>query len=349
MEAPTRRVETPAASHSPRSGRRRRLIGVSVALLGLALVAGSIPALFLGRRAARVTDLVRPELLPAALARHRADFELAGRALTQVSDNLLPQVAAALGVRPELRAQLITSRYPAIDRVLANRQDIARLAGNSLSNLERRRLQFERADALPLSGVPMIVAPIAGVGVGAALVACGLLVIGHAQARRGRWPLWVAGAIGVGLTLGLLTAQVPGKSADAQAVLRSLDPSQRVVDRTVAFRDQVGQAVAEVEGRVLPDLAEAWAVSPEQLDAAIARSFPELAAARSELPAVLARYDARLHIRVAGAPDLRTLRPLPLEAIAWGSVVFGVLVAALSAFGLAGGAAPRPPHAGFAG
>jgi len=72
-----------------------------------------------------------------------------------------------------------------------------------------------------------------------------------------------------------------------------------------------------------------------QLDAALARSFPDLAAARSELPAVLARYDTRLHIRVAGAPDLRKLRPFPLEAIAWGSVVFGVLVAALSAFGLA--------------
>jgi hypothetical protein len=166
--------------------------------------------------------------------------------------------------------------------------------------------------------------------------------------------LWVAAGIGAGMTVGLLAAQVPGKSADARAVLRSLDPSQGVVDRTLIARDEVNRAVAELEDKLLPDLANALGVSRPQLDAALARNLPGLVAARAELRAALARYDVRIRIRVAGAPELRRLRLLPLDAFAWGSVGFGVVVAVFSAFGLATNrsgrglqaAAPVPPEGG---
>jgi hypothetical protein len=311
------------------SGTGPRLAALAVLAMGIVLLVAGAMELWVGLKAERVADLVRPEMTDAGLARHRKDFESARNTVAGLTNEVLPSLARSLGVPTERLRGQIDAGYPAVAKLLAEQDQIVSFAEQSLSNLERRQRDFHHADALPVRSVPGYTGGVVDLALALGVIACGatLLRAHGGRAKTALAGLAVASAV---LVVVPLILQVPSKAASAQTVLDSLNPSTAVVARTETSLATAQAASAELNQRLLPDLAAAIGVSPPALQAAIAREFPQVGAGLQELPAVLGRYQDRAAIRSGGAPDLRTLKNVPVGALGWFGPAYGLVLGTIT-------------------
>jgi hypothetical protein len=304
---------------------------VVIMILGSVLAWSALAEFWVGLKAEHVSDLVRPELTDEGLSQHRADFETARQAVHGLSTEVLPAIAQGRGTTPErLRAQ-IDANYPAVGKLLAQESQIVPFAESSLVNLERQQANFQSADSAPAGWLPAYEGGVFDAGLAALVLGIGVtLIIGRVLNAR---PAFVALAVIAGLLIVLpLALRIPGKAADAEAVLDSLNPTPAVVQRTEDSILTAHEAEVEFRTKLSPDLAAALGTDQAGFQAAIARQSPATAVALAELPEVLERYDSRLAIRVGGAGDLRFLKRLPVAALGWFGPAFGCVLAAATAW-----------------
>jgi len=281
----------------------------------------------------RATDLVRAELTTRGLARHRADYELAKSGVDQFYDEALPAFAEQLGMTPQAFAQFIETRYPSMSKLAdptVRAQSFA-LADSIITNLEQHQHDFEDADAIPTTWLPMTVGPWVGVVAGAALMVAGL----WALFRPARLPLALIGILGLSLVLGPLVTRFPQKAHSAERLLATLNVTPAIAAHTRDVLEAAGAALDEMEQRFYPDVAARLYETPQQLDAMISTNFPAVARLRAQRAAVYRRYEHRVEIREAGLQVIPEAKKFPLESAFWWTVVPGALAAMTAAFALA--------------
>jgi hypothetical protein len=273
----------------------------------------------------RSTDLVRSELTAQGLARHRADFDLTKAAVEQLYGQAFPAFAQRLGMTPTQFDQQVLPRYPAVAQFApVERRDAAlRFAERVLMNLERHEQDFADADAIPVSWLPMSLAPWLAVLVGIVLVAAGAIVL----VRPSRLVLAVVAAIGLALVIGPLVTRFPQKANAAKDLLDSLTFSDALAAKTRAFVESGKAATDQLEHRAFPDLAAALNMTPAQLDEFVSQRFPAIATARSQFDDVFRRYDRRARIREVGVSLVPKAQRYPLTAVVWWALVPGILIA----------------------
>jgi hypothetical protein len=302
---------------------------VAILTVGAVLMAAAVAEVFDGMKAEAVSDLVRTEMTDEGLARHRADFESGRQAVVGLQADVLPAVAAGLRMTPgQLRAKIDVD-YPSTARLLAREAEIVPFAESSIANLERQQERFEHADAMPVSWLPAYASGVITGVLAAVLMVAGVALVRGIGPAPGR-VMAVPAAVAAVLILLPLSLGYPGKAADAEAVLDSLNPSRAVVQRTVDSIAVARAADTEFRVELAPNLAASLGMTDAQFAEAIAEESPATAAALTELPDVLARYDARLAIRVDAADDVRFFKRLPMAALGWFGPVFGGVLAVLT-------------------
>jgi hypothetical protein len=300
-----------------------------VIVMGILLAVAGIAEIWVGVVAEREADLVRHELSDEGLEQHRQDFEVARDTIHGLEDEVLPSVAATLGVTDaELRAQ-IAAGYPAVDRLLVEQPELLALAEGGLANLQAQQDAFQNADSLPAGSLPGWAGGVWSLILAAVVIACGAALLVARGTRLRRSALGGVALVAVLLIVLPLALGIPGKSADAQSVLDTLRPSEELVARTEAAFTTSDEGMREFDERLMPDVAAALGISREQLDAAMALQFPEVAANLEEVPAVLDRYEGRVAIRRDGNEDLETLKEIPVEELGWFGPAFGAALAAV--------------------
>ena len=305
-----------------------RLQAWVLGILGTLLFLAGLGELWVGRTAQNVVDLVQPEMTDEGLAQHRSDFETARATFAGVRDEVLPAVADALGGTPEQLEAEVASSYLDAGKLLAEVDEIVPFAQSSLENLERQQSNFEEADSVPISGAPGWSGGIVSTALAGALGGAALLV---ARGRRLLAVVPVAGAAIVLVALPL-ALRIPQKSAAAQEVLDSLNPGEAVVTRTENAIQTANAGEKELRTELIPDMAASLGLTEAQFIDTIEREFPETAAGLAQMPEVLDRYEDRLAIRQGGAPDLRTLKDLPIAAFGWFDPIFGAVLGAMAAW-----------------
>jgi hypothetical protein len=295
--------------------------------MGVLLAAAGAAETWVGAIAEREADLVRHELSSEGLAQHRHDFQVARDTMHGLESEVLPAVAATLGVTDEALRARIAADYPAVDRLLVEQPELVALAEGGLANLEAQEERFENADALPTGFLPGWAGGAWSLILAAVVIVCGAVLLRAHAARVRRTALGLVAAVAVLLIALPLAMGTPGKAADAQAVLDTLRPTDELVARTEAAYVTSDEGMREFDERLMPDVAAALGVSRSQLDAAMALQFPEVAANLEEVPAVLDRYEGRVEIRREGNEDLATLKEIPIEELGWFGPAFGALLA----------------------
>lgn len=282
----------------------------------------------------QATDLVRAEMTPDGLARHRADLDLARDAFDEFAGAAVPAFAAELGIPTAELERRISVNYPAVASILdADERDEAfRFADGIVSNLELHQRDFEDADAIPVGGLPMTTGAWVGAGLAVGLVVSGLWGL----LRPGVVPLAVALVLGVSAVVGPFAVAFPQKADAADRLLDTLNVTPAIAADTRALLDGARASSEELEEEFLPDLAAALSLSSGELDAEIASRFPALARGRAEFDDALARYDVRVAIREAGVGIVPEAKKFPLQAVTWWSVVPGVFTTVACAIGIAG-------------
>ncbi len=319
---------------------RARAFSLALIAMGVLLAAAASMELWVGIRAERVSDLVRPELTDAGLRQHRTDFETASAVVTGLDLEVLPAIANSLQVTPEQLFRQVETGYPAVGRLLNEREEIVTLAEAGLTNLERQQADFQRADRLPVSWLPGYSFALLNLVLAAAVITAGWMLYHRTERPNRHLALGLAFSASATLIVLPLTLGIPGKASSAQSVLDSLNPTQAVVDRTEDSLATAQAANDELNQRLIPDLSTALRTTPEVFQQVLVREFPETGAGLQQMPDVLRRYDERVAIRTNGAADLRTLKAFPVGTLGWFGPAFGLLLAAITAG--AGFKASRP-------
>ena len=317
-----------------KTGWALRLAPWVAILCGLTLVLAIIASSTFSRAddGQRATDLVRAELTRQGLARHRADYELAKNGVQQFYDEALPAFAMQLGITPQAFGQIVEARYPAVGKLAdpSVRAQSFTLADSIVTNLERHQHDFEEADAIPVSWLPMTVGPWVGVVVGVALMLTGV----WALIRRTRLPLALIGVLGLLLIVGPLITRFPQKADAAERLLGTLNVTPAIAAHTRDVLEAAGAALDETDQRLFPDVAAQLHETPQQLDATIAERFPAVARLRAQEAAVYRRYERRVEIREAGLKVIPEAKKFPLQSAFWWTVVPGALAVIASALAL---------------
>jgi hypothetical protein len=321
-----------------------RAAGIVAAASGLAFVGGTLAADTFSRADAgeAATDLVRPELEPAGLAAHRADFELTRAATDELYAAALPGFAADLGLSPAQFETQVLPGYPAVAALAdpAVRADTLAFAEGIVANLEAHQHDFEEADDIPVGWLPMTAGPWVAVVIGMVLVVAGVWVALRPTAA----PLVVVAVLGLAAVIGPIAVRYPQKAAAADDLLATLNVTPEIAARTRDLLESAEAAQAELEQRLFPDVAAARGMSAAAFDADLAARFPAVAEGRVEFPGVFERYEVRVQIREGGLAVIPEAKRFPLEAVTWWSVVPGALtaVAAIAALLVLRSSRPRP-------
>ena len=305
--------------------------GIGVVLSLIALAANLFTA---GPAFERLTDNFRPEMKAAELSQLRQDVNGLAAVQSEFTNRAVPQLAAAVKMTPQQFSATLAQQYPAVATGLQSIPQVTQEFNGVLNTLEAERARFEKADAIPTKSLPATTVPWAIAGAGILCIGVAFFV----PRRRGEVSAVVLGLL---LVAGPLVLSLPGKADAADTMNSHLKPVYTAelvagAKQGLATMQAMG---TELQGKMLPGLAQMLQMTPQQVQAYLAANFPAVTASLAAMPAALARFDAMVSAFDASLDDYNTAKGTSLLPIAWMVIAAGVLVAGIGGYGLARGEA----------
>ena len=287
--------------------RLRRLGFVVVIAVGAGLIAVMLAASELSASSAADEGIAitAPHLSERAVHQIRADLTQAEAFAAAMRTVGLSRLASLSGETPAAFLHQLAYRNPQLAAGISRLPSIQRLAEKVVTNLERRRGQFESAASLPGLGITKHDAAWVQLALGALLILVGALGVVRPRRATGAIVLAIAAA----LIIAPLALDYPAKTADTDALLNSLRPFtiQKVHARQaglrtartvfVDFRDDLIPQVATRAHTTTAVVNQLASASPElsgpgfaQTDAVLDR-FGGLVAFSGRIQPLLARGD----------------------------------------------------------
>lgn len=299
------------------------IIVIALALIAIPIVTSLVPKT---QGTENLTDSLRPAFAPAALEQTRSDMSTMS-AMAADLEKALPAIADALGMSPEELNSFIGSTFPAVAEGVSQLGDILAYFDGLVGGLEAQAGNFRLADQIPTSNLPATSVPFLFFIPGAILLlagAVGLLAPGSARGV----PAWLAVVLGVALIVGPLVLSVPGKTTAVDELTDAFRPvfTQEGAAQTRAYMDTTKAMSDELVSDMLPGLAEALQMSPEQLNEFLGGNFPDLAAGVSQLGEMLPRFEglvAGIETNIENFQDADSIptSSLPATTLLWLFVV----------------------------
>ena len=163
------------------------------------------------------------------MVRLRNDVTTVDEASTAVVEQVFPAFAQELGIsQAEFEQRLRTSHPEAASAFLDQRDAIFASIDTTVSNLEAHQDDYDAADAIPTSFIPLSVMPWFALAFGLLLIGLGV----WAWVQPGRASAAVVALAGAILITFTLVAQLPSKGAQAEDLLDSLNIDEEIATRT---------------------------------------------------------------------------------------------------------------------
>ena len=277
-----------------------------------------------------ITDF-RPLLAEESLNTARADIAVLEAAGEEFQTAVAPGMAQALGMTPEEFAGMVQGQYPAVAQGMQALPEITATFSGLIDTLDSQRALFESADAIPTDDLPATTVP--WIITISALLA---IVIGVMLFMPGNvWPI-AAIVLGAGLVIVTFALSLPQKAADADELNENLTTiyTQELIDGATGSLAIVGAMGEEMQAKMLPDLAAALGMSPDELNAFMGENFPATAAAMQSMPDSLPRFEGFVATFAMNLDNYETIQPVSFTPIIWMMVIGGILI--LLAGGYAG-------------
>jgi hypothetical protein len=313
-----------------------RIVGIGALVAGLVLAIGTFAVGGFRSAAAgeRLLDLSRPELTEEGLAALRADFTTASTLGSEIGTQLFPLAAGAEGLTLEAYLSGLATRYPALAASGAESTETLTFTDRAITNLEAHQEDFERADDLPVPGVPLTVAPYVTLALGVVLLVAGAVLL-RGRGGSGVVPVWIVAATGVLLIGSTLVTGTPGKVAAADRLIDSLNITSESAQETRARLEVQVAGAAELEGRFLPELREQLGLTDAAFRDLLVARTPTVAATVGRIPALIERFEVDVRIREDGHDEFAAIEDVPIRALPWLYIVSGAIALLAAASALA--------------
>lgn len=320
------------------SGSRRYSLVVAGAaiVLGVGLLITPFVASLFSRTTAanHLTDTVRPAMTQQAIASGSTDLANVQTAYGQLANGLLPAMAAKAHETPAALIAQLRTTYPEIRAGMDNFDTAVANAHRILVLLGANRDRYVAADSLPVSGVPLTVAPWAYLGVGA-----GFVLLGVACLRRPEAGLAALIVVALAVAIVPLATSEPSKLSDTKALVHNLHQtlSPQAAATARAQYTTFDTMLTTFDTKALPAFAHQTHLSTTQVDAMLTTSAPLLAPGAPDVPRILKKFSGLTVALVSQVGNYDRTGKIPFDWMAWLLVVPGFVLAALAALALVSG------------
>jgi hypothetical protein len=304
----------------------RKVAAMIVLVAGLAMIV--LPLAFnsftTANQAQQLLDGARPIVAPPHL---QQEF-LAGLQTASQTEQLLTGPGFALLARDlgETQAQFqaqVATQWPAVASAQQQAPAIDAATMTILANLERHQHDFQLADAIPVSGFPLVSAIWILVAFGALVVAAALWLL----RRPGVVPAVAITALGVVFVASAFATSLPAKSSAAHQVTASLTITPAKNAKILAQFETVNAAFGQVQTQLLPQVAQQLGTDPGTLSSQLDTAVPGLAADLSQIPLILDHFGGAIQFRENNVNNVPPVRSFPFQALLWAEIALGALVA----------------------
>ena len=263
----------------------RRIAGLAAVATGLFLFAVPFATdLFDRTRGADRTFAAMHDFVSEpGIALARRNFGTVSAAGGQLNGELIPGLARRLGVTPERFKAQIAKEYPDVATASERIPGYLMFVGPTIDALDENREEFEAGESLPGASLPITSAPWLFLILGTLVVGAGVVVL-RVPGPRGLTAVAVLGVAAIALPLAL---GIPSKARDARDVgdIARGGLSQQGADTAEEIVTVLDKMVRQVRNEMVPDIARQLGVTPSDVDAEIARDYPDVAL-------LLARWEA---------------------------------------------------------
>ena len=269
-----------------------------------------------------ITDF-RPLLAEESLNTARADIAVLEAAGEEFQTAVAPGMAQALGMTPEEFAGMVQGQYPAVAQGMQALPEITATFSGLIDTLDSQRALFESADAIPSDDLPATTVPWIITISGLLAIAAGVMLF-----MPGRVWAILAVVLGAVLLIATFALNLPQKAADADELNENLTPiyTQELIDGATGSLAIIGAMGQEMQTKMLPDLAAALGMSPDELNAFMGENFPATAAAMQSMPDSLPRFESFVGIFAMNLDNYETIQPVSFTPIIWMMVIGGILI-----------------------
>jgi uncharacterized protein YidB (DUF937 family) len=271
----------------------------------------------------RLTNDFRPFMDTQALATAQQDIDGLAAAGGEIQNGMLPALAQQMGVGTDQLSGMIAQQYPDVAKGLAAIPQITPQFTTLVTTLNDQIPYFDAADAIPTSSLP------------AASVPWSLLAVGIVTFLIGLWAWFspraasaVAMVLGLALIVVPLALNLPHKASYADTLNSNLKPvyNQQLIDSASASLTTLSAMGKQMQGEMLPGLANQLGMSGDQLTGFMAQNFPKTAAALGGFQDSMTRFQGMVTAFSDRLADYETLKPVSLAPIVWMIIVGGALV-----------------------
>ena len=254
----------------------RKVVAIAAIVSGLFLVAIPFATDLFDRTrgAERTFDTMRGLVSEPGIAIARRNYGTVEAGGKQFIDEAVPGLAHRLGTTPAAFRARLKREYPDIATGAERIPSYLAFVGPTVDALDSHRDEYEDADALPGLNLPLTAAPWMLILLGGALAGAGVYTL-RTRDRRGLWAVGALAALAVAapLALGILD-----KASDARAVgdIARGGLSQQGADKAEEVVVVLDRFVEQVRGGLVPALARETGVTPSDIEAKLARDYPDV-------------------------------------------------------------------------
>jgi hypothetical protein len=248
-----------------------------------------------------------------------------------------PALAQQMGLTPEEFSGMMDEQFPAVSDGMAGIPDVAPTFDGLLDTLQAQQPLFESADAIPTKDLPATTVPWMMLIAGILAIVVGVLI--WVTARTGAI---LALVLGGALVVAPLLLSLPQKAADADQLNSNLQPvyTQELVTQAAGAVTVLGAMGEEMQGTMLPALADQLGMSEDDLNAMIGQEFPAVASAMQTLPDSMVRLQGLVGAFDENLANYDTIKSVSFVPIIWTIIGAGAVVFLAGLLGLVG--RPRP-------
>jgi len=334
-------MNRPTTAPAPRAGLVTRVILAVAAVVGAFLVVFPLATSLPGKSSASgaLMTAMRPSMSDAVLAQGRTDQATVGAMAKQMNEQMLPALAAQMHASPAQLSAYFGQNLPATARGMGELQQLQASFGNLQATMEQQQSNFRQADQIPTSYLPPTSMTWLYILPGALLIA----IAGLGFFRPGWTRRMLAGAsiVGMVMAVGLLATSMYGKASAADEMTSAFKPI--FASSSVAQLHTLGSDAAamstELTTTAVPALATALHVTPSQLAATMATSYPDVVSGMQALPAIVGRMQGAVGLIEAQASNFEQSASIPwspgsMVGMFWAMMAPALFVALLGAAGV---------------
>lgn len=313
----------------------RRIVSLAAVLVGIGLVGLPFATHLFARTTAaeRTFDRFRPLMSHQGLAGARRLYDTTAAGGTELANRAVPTFARDLHMSPAQFNGFVAQNFPAVGSGVRSVPGIVTFVAPIVSGLEREEGDFREADSLPALGLPLTATPWIALGLGALLIAVGVLGL---RARRRDASLVIL-VIAVGMVVAPLALSLPAKTRDARRlgdVARS-GLSAQGAKKALDDVKILAAMTEEARSKMVPALGRELHLSAAQLGAVLERDFPAVTSYLKQYDGLRRRAGVIVANQQASVGDFAKADRIPVVALPWLIVAPGALLALLAGLGLA--------------